>query len=244
MPCYNSRIMNTLYLLDLENQFILSQLELEEALLRADNRNWCILNHGSPPAIVLGISAKPELLLHREQVAANKVPVIRRFSGGGTVIVDQDTLFASFIFNHSLLSIPIQPETIMKWTESFYRDVFPSSSFRLKENDFVFGERKFGGNAQYLRKDRWLHHTSFLWDFNQEQMNCLKIPLKMPAYREQRNHEDFLCRLREHHSSKMDIMDRIRRNLHKHFAVIQVPISSVEEVLQRPYRKTTHLVSV
>ena len=36
---------------------ILRQLHLEEALLRADEGNWCILNDGTAqPAIVLGIS--------------------------------------------------------------------------------------------------------------------------------------------------------------------------------------------
>ena len=36
---------------------ILQQLQLEEALLRADSSNWCIINDGTPaPAIVMGIS--------------------------------------------------------------------------------------------------------------------------------------------------------------------------------------------
>ena len=36
---------------------ILQQLRLEEALLRADDANWCIINDGSAtPAIVMGIS--------------------------------------------------------------------------------------------------------------------------------------------------------------------------------------------
>lgn len=38
---------------------ILRQLQLEEALLRADpeRRNWCVLNCGTPePAVVMGIS--------------------------------------------------------------------------------------------------------------------------------------------------------------------------------------------
>ena len=39
---------------------ILEQLQLEEALFRADQRNWCLLNSGSPPAIVMGISGLPE----------------------------------------------------------------------------------------------------------------------------------------------------------------------------------------
>lgn len=36
---------------------ILQQLQLEEALLRADAGNWFLINDGTPdPAVVLGIS--------------------------------------------------------------------------------------------------------------------------------------------------------------------------------------------
>ena len=44
-------------LLRLKGFPILQQLQLEEALLRADAGNWFVLNDGAPdPAIVLGIS--------------------------------------------------------------------------------------------------------------------------------------------------------------------------------------------
>ncbi len=49
----------TFHLLQLQNMPILEQLRLEEALLRADDRNWILINRGSPPAIVMGISGKP-----------------------------------------------------------------------------------------------------------------------------------------------------------------------------------------
>lgn len=43
--------------LRLQNFQILRQLKLEEALLRASNDNWFLVNDGTPdPAIVLGIS--------------------------------------------------------------------------------------------------------------------------------------------------------------------------------------------
>lgn len=44
-------------LLKLRGVPILRQLQLEEALLRADSANYCIINEGTPePAIVMGIS--------------------------------------------------------------------------------------------------------------------------------------------------------------------------------------------
>jgi hypothetical protein len=65
----------------------------------------------------------------------------------------------------------------------------------LRENDYVVGERKVGGNAQSISKNRWLHHTSFLWEFRPEMMRYLKHPAKTPAYREGRQHLDFLAPL-------------------------------------------------
>lgn len=49
--------------------------------------------------------------------------------------------------------------------------------------DYVFGDRKFGGNAQSITKNRWVHHTSFLWDYEAKNMSYLKLPAKAPQYR-------------------------------------------------------------
>lgn len=52
--------------------------------------------------------------------------------------------------------------------------------------DYCFGEKKFGGNAQAITRKRWLHHTTFLWDFDRNSMELLKHPANAPAYREVR----------------------------------------------------------
>ena len=50
--------------------------------------------------------------------------------------------------------------------------------------DYCFGEAKFGGNAQAITRKRWLHHTTFLWDYQPSHMGLLKHPTNAPAYRE------------------------------------------------------------
>lgn len=40
------------------------------------------------------------------------------------------------------------------------------------------GQQQFGGNAQAITKGRWLHHTSFLWDFDPANMLYLQMPDK------------------------------------------------------------------
>jgi hypothetical protein len=63
----------------------------------------CILKDGEAPGvrptIVLGIGGKAEKLVHLDRVGRAGVPLLRRFSGGGTVVVDEDSLFVTFIMN-------------------------------------------------------------------------------------------------------------------------------------------------
>ncbi len=212
----------TFHLLKLQGMPIYEQLLIEEQLLRGDERNWCIINSGSTPAIVMGISGKKEELVDTERAAKDKIPLIKRFSGGGTVVVDEGTLFVTFICQKELHSFPAYPEPILRWTEEFYRDVFPQPTFRLQENDYVFGQLKFGGNAQYIKKDRWLHHTSFLWDYQPERMQYLLLPKKRPRYRQDRPHSAFLCRLCEHFPSRDAIFDQVISALGKRYQIEHV----------------------
>ena len=214
---------------------IFDQLVLEEALFRADDKNWCILNRGcgctpsaldlpgpasrSAATVVMGIGGKPERLLDLSAVQRDSVGVIRRFTGGGTVVVGKGTLFATFILNKGALQqrgLPDAsfPRPIMEWSARFYKPIFDrlcSSElvFGLNENDYVLKAariggaghseggapeqrtRKFGGNAQSISRGRWVHHTSFLWDYDPTHMTYLQLPEKRPAYRADRDHHSF-----------------------------------------------------
>lgn len=67
--------------------------------------------------------------------------------------------------------------------------------FSVRENDYCWGDKKIAGNAQAIVKDRWLHHTSFLWDFRRDRMALLQEPERRPKYRGQRHHTKFLSPL-------------------------------------------------
>jgi lipoate-protein ligase A len=75
------------------------------------------------------------------------------------------------------------------------KHVEADATFALIENDFTFGGRKVAGNAQAISRDRWVHHTSFLWDYKAARMKLLKEPEKRPDYRGDRKHSNFLTPL-------------------------------------------------
>ncbi len=231
-------------LLTLENVPIFEQLQVEEALLRADESNWCIVNIGSSRAIVLGISGKVPELVDTEKAREDNVLLIKRFSGGGTVIVDEDTLFSSFIFQKKTFDFPAFPEHILRWTADFYKEALKIEEFSLIENDYVIGKKKCAGNAQYLRKDRWLHHTTFLYDFKQSNMDLLLFPEKTPKYRKGRSHTDFLCHLKPYLESKEIFEKLIRDQLKKIFDVTYHTLEDVKHYLKKEHRKTLTTISL
>ena len=84
--------------LHLKNKPIFEQLQIEEALLRLDENNWCIVGEGFSPSIVMGISGQSQEWIDQAKIADAPIPVIKRFSGGGTVLLDSNTFVVSFIF--------------------------------------------------------------------------------------------------------------------------------------------------
>lgn len=229
----------TVYLINLTQVPIFKQLQLEEALLRVDTRNFVILNHNAPRAIVLGISGKQDELVDLQKAKEDKIPLIRRFSGGGTVITDPSTLFVSFIYNHSLLDISPFPDSILRWSADFYKSALNIEGFALKEHDYAIGNFKCAGNAQYLRKERFVHHSTFLWDFDNNNMSYLLQPKKMPSYRENRSHLDFLCKLKPYHPCIDLLKKQIIAHLCSNYSVQQLSFEQVQHVLSVPHRKTT-----
>ena len=229
-----------LHWIELEpNTPIFTQLQLEEALLRTDDRNFCIVNQGSPKSIVMGISGEIATLINTEKVKAETIPIIKRFSGGGTVIVDENTLFITFIIQKKDLAIPSFPEPIMRWSADLYASAWGIPGFQLRENDYCIGAQKCGGNAQYIRKERWLHHTSFLWDYEDANMEALLLPPKRPSYRSDRSHRDFLCRLKRYGRTPEERLKQLRQTLVQQFCLEPFNLSAWE---QKPHRQSTSFV--
>lgn len=229
-------------LLELSAVPIFEQLQIEEALLRLTDWDVCILNYGAPPAIVMGISGDPTELLYLEKVTRDNIPVIRRYSGGGTVVVDENTLFVSFLFQKQSHDFPAFPERIMAWSTEFYQQALGIPSFAFRENDYVIEDRKIGGNAQYIQRTRWIHHTSFLYDFCETRMEYLQMPKKRPTYRGERPHTEFLSKLSPFFPEKELFFERIKNHLGKSYSIEYLQKADIQPFLPLSHRKITSLV--
>ncbi|GAX12895.1 hypothetical protein FisN_11Hh306 [Fistulifera solaris] len=223
----------TVQYLDLTGLSILERLVLEEYVYQTQTQcNWILIGtHGlqstlkeSSPwslassfhhssrdaAIVVGIGGKIPELLYTESVQEDQIPVIRRFSGGGTVLMNGDCIWTT-LMGRDFPTRPFYPRPLMEYTATqFFHPLFTrlqsyqqrkqskdssavNNLFSLREHDYVWNEdSKIAGNAQSIGKTGWLHHTSFLWQIPSGMSRYLRLPAKRPDYRASRPHEDFV----------------------------------------------------
>lgn len=235
--------MKTIHWLRLKGMPIFEQLQIEEALLRADRRNWCLFNDEAPDAVVLGISNREHEHLSKEKLLASQACVVRRFSGGGSVYIDRHTTFATFICNAEDLGVDPFPQKVLKWTEHLYKQLFSTIPFALRDNDYVIGDRKVGGNAQYMTKGRWLHHSTLLWDYCPSKMDVLAMPPRMPDYRQGRPHHEFVCRLSDFYCDRNFLETSLKNILNQSMHVVEASLEEILPILKLPHRKATHILS-
>jgi len=90
-----------------------------------------------------------------------------------------------------------------------------------------------------ISKGRWLHHTSFLWNFDAKNMKYLQNPHKQPQYRMRRDHEEFLCKLDQIVTSKEHFYQAARKQLEMNFDVQEVTEDAVQHILLQEHRQST-----
>jgi lipoate-protein ligase A len=200
-------------LLDLTLPSPAENLACDEALL-----DWCENGEGDEALrfweprehfVVVGYANK---VANEVNVAACKkrgIPILRRCSGGGTVLQGPGCLNYTLILritdNGPLRNISATNQFIMERNRAAIESLFLKSEIRNSKfaistcgfTDLVVGGRKFSGNSQRRRKNFLLFHGTFLLDFNLSLIGeLLQMPSKQPDYRQDRSHGEFLVNLK------------------------------------------------
>lgn len=193
-------------LLDLNLDEPARNLALDEALLRlADGEVLATGGSGgflrfwesSTPFVVLGISGRIHDEVEVEACRRDGVPVLRRGSGGGTVVQGPGCLDVAIVLalgeSARLLDIENSYEAVVGRT---VRALELDGASRSGRSDLALGDRKFGGSAQKRTPRVLLHHATILYDFDLDLIErYLKEPRKQPEYRRGRAHRDFVTNI-------------------------------------------------
>ena len=184
-------------------------LALDEALLRTVNetggpgvlRIW----ERPDPCVVLGRANRVALNANRAACAADGVPILRRASGGGTVLLGPGAICWSLVLPvgppHGVPGdIPAVTASIMRALAAALTAAGVPAGVDGTSDLTVpgpAGDRvKIGGNAQRWLKSAMLHHGTLLCGFDLSLIpRYLSPPERQPDYREGREHSAFVTNL-------------------------------------------------
>ena len=149
--------------------------------------------------VVLGHSNHWAAEVAASMCAADGVPILRRVSGGGTVLQGQGCLNYSLILDCEISELQNIESTFRYVLNRHGRLIAALTGLKIAVegiSDLTVSGRKFSGNAQYRKARYALVHGTFLLNFDLVQIErYLRMPMKQPDYRQNRPHSDFVTNL-------------------------------------------------
>ncbi len=171
-------------------------LEAEEGATGESLRFWS----AERTFVVLGYSRSAEEDVDVQRCREDGIPIVRRASGGGTVLQGPGCLNYSLVLrtdrSEAFSTITETTRTILRRHAAALAPLFHGNVSMEGESDLALDGKKFSGNAQ-RRLSAWvLFHGTMLLDFDLPALErYLREPEQQPGYRQRRVHRDFVTNL-------------------------------------------------
>lgn len=180
-------------------------IHYDEVLLQLSEKNpqreILRLWESSQDFIVLGCICDVETDVNGQAIEQKPIPILRRASGGGTVLQGPGCLNYSLILSKKTegmadlrKSYDIILHKVVQALAAIDVDamVFPISDIALSLN-----HKKISGNAQKRGRHCFLHHGTLLYDYDLKMIEqYLRYPPSVPQYRDNRDHSDFIVNIK------------------------------------------------
>lgn len=212
-----------MHFLNLTLRSAAENLSLDEALLEQAERSGQpgeVLRLWEPASlmVVLGSSSRAADEVKLDECKKNRVPVLRRPSGGATILTGPGCLMYAVVLSYEsrpeLRSIDRAHRFVLDTISAALQQHlnFPSLSplgrgqgegvpaattiRRSGTSDLTLHNQKFSGNSLRCKRTHLLYHGTLLYNFQLDQVEkFLGSPSRQPEYRAGRNHRDFICNL-------------------------------------------------
>lgn len=195
-------------------------LALEEFLFR--QKEDFILLYINSDAVICGKHQNAVAESNSQFLFENKVPLIRRFSGGGTVYHDKGNINLSFIHTGKDNKVIDFKKYALKIID-FLKDLGVEAVLSERHDIFVDG-KKITGNAAHAKNKRALHHGTLLFNSDLDRLSLgLKSNKDKFKSRAVKSNRSPVTNLKDHLSSDIELdnfIQRLMKYLKKEFSSI------------------------
>jgi len=182
---------------------------LDEALLEACEAGQLaggVLRLWESPEyfVVLGRSSDPQVQVDLAACRRKGVPVLRRVSGGGTVLAGPGCLMYAVVLEYETLphlrAVDAAHRYVLERIAAALALQVPGVAHAGISDLAIGGKnasvRKISGNALRAKRDHFLYHGTLLYDFALDRIGqLLATPTRVPTYRQDRAHGEFVTNL-------------------------------------------------
>jgi lipoate-protein ligase A len=230
--------MSSLRFLDLKLPTAAENLALDEALLLAaeagEGSEVMRLWEWPRPVVVLGAGGRWREEVDVDACLRDGVPILRRASGGGTVLLGRGCLVFTLVLRYDRAPELAQVTSSYAWILTrVVRALGLPGAAPAGTSDLAVGGRKFSGNSQQRKRDHLLHHGTLLYDFDLTAVGrYLRTPPKQPEYRQGRGHEEFLCNL---DLPPEVLKHRLRQGWEATDLLLTLPVLQVQHLMTEKY---------
>lgn len=216
-------------------------LACDEALLErveaGDESSECLrIWEAEGHFVVLGHANRVAAHVDVEACKQERIPIVRRISGGGTVVQGPGCLnYAVILKNEGQRNIRDVYRYVL---ERHCEALAPSCRVapRLQGiSDLAVNDLKFSGNSQYRKARAVLVHGTFLLNFELSVIDrLLPMPPEQPDYRANRPHDRFLINL---YLNREAVVRALRRAWNADQDSSSFPIARIEQLADERYRR-------
>ncbi|MDE0862296.1 MAG: lipoate--protein ligase family protein [Rubripirellula sp.] len=207
-------------------------LALDEAILTRteidvnDDNPWEVLRlwEFTDPVVVAGRSSRVHEEIDVDYCLSRKIPVLRRCTGGASVVGGPGCLMYSVVLAHDrhqgLKKIDAAHQYVMGRVLAAVQQQIPAAKLQ-GICDLTWQNCKCSGNSLRVTRERILYHGTFLYDFDLSMLDhCLRETPRHPDYRAGRDHGAFVTnvplspeRLKNDLETVFDIRSSLRAGL-------------------------------
>ena len=181
----------------------LDEALLEQACAETPGDNVLRLWEFSQPVVVMGRGTRRAKEVHDDACRALGVEVLRRVSGGASIVAGPGCLMFSVVLSRSGRGEFDDLDQVHHYVRdrmlTAIRPLEPTvcaagiSDLATVDEDST---KKISGNSLRIRREAVLYHGTLLYDFDLRLIDkCLRTPPREPDYRGGRSHADFVANL-------------------------------------------------
>lgn len=189
------------------------------------------------PFVVLGYANQAAREVDLAACRAQNISVLRRCSGGGTVLQGPGCLSYSLILRITetgpLSNITGTNCHVMQRNQAALAPLVQGEIRIQGHTDLALNGLKFSGNAQRRRRKFLIFHGTFLLNLDIPSISkFLLMPSKQPDYRQNLPHEDFLVNL---NVSAVAVKQALRNEWQAAGSSTDLPTDKIEELCRTKY---------